>query len=91
MSEASTLTSCTGKITRAELPQAPTPPSTAIHVPIPHSAVVEALVGTLSRRQISVVSEKFALSKDGMQMFGVLDSRLQRAGQMFLPICPRLP
>jgi hypothetical protein len=44
MSETSTLISCTGKITRAELAQIPTPTSTATHVPIPHIAVVEALV-----------------------------------------------
>src|SRR5450755_2116471 len=73
MSETSTLISCTGTITRAELAQVPTPPSTATHVPIPHAAVVEALVGTLSHRQISVVAEEFAVSKDGMEMFGVLD------------------
>ena len=73
MSETSTLISCTGKITRAELAQLPTPPSTATHVPIPHAAVVEALVDTLSNRQISIVDEEFAVSKDGMEMFGVLD------------------
>ena len=73
MSETSTLISCTGTITRAELAQVPTPPSTATHVPIPHAGVVEALVDTLSNRQISVVDEEFAVSKDGMEMFGVLD------------------
>jgi hypothetical protein len=73
MSETSTLISCTGKITPAELAQLPTPPSTATHVPIPHAAVVEALVDTLSNRQISIVDEEFAVSKDGMEMFGVLD------------------
>ena len=73
MSETSTLISCAGKITRAELAQIPTPPSTATHVPIPHAAVVEALVDTLSHRQISVVDEEFAVSKDDMEMFGVLD------------------
>jgi len=51
----------------------PTPPSTATHVPIPHAAVVEALVDTLSHRQISVVEEEFAVFRDGMEMFGVLD------------------
>src|SRR5271157_6008419 len=55
------------------LAQVPTPPSTATHVPVPHAAVVEALVDTLSHRQISVVDEEFALSKDEMEMFGVLD------------------
>jgi hypothetical protein len=73
MSETSALISCTGKITRAELAQIPTPPSTPTHLPIPHAAVVEALVDTLSHRQISVVDEEYAVSKDGMEMFGVLD------------------
>ena len=73
MSGTSTVISCTGTITRAELAPVPTPPSIATHVPIPHAAVVEALVGTPSHRQISVVDEEFAVSKDGMEMFGVLD------------------
>jgi hypothetical protein len=65
--------SCTGKITRAELAKLPTPPATATHIPIPHAAVVETLVETLSHRQIGVVGEEFAVSKDDMVMFGVLD------------------
>jgi len=32
-----------------------------------------SLVDTLSHRQISVVEEEFAVSSDGMEMFGVLD------------------
>ena len=66
MSETSTLIPCTGKITRAELAQIPTPPATTTHVPIPHLAVVEGLVETLSRHHIAVVGEEFAVSKDGM-------------------------
>ena len=73
MPETSMRISCTGKITQAELAHVPTPPATATHIPIPHAAVVEALVETLSHRQISVVDEEFAVSKDGMEMFGVLD------------------
>jgi hypothetical protein len=73
MSETSTLIPCTGKITRAELAQVPTPPATTTHVPIPHLAVVEGLVETLSHRHIGVVGEEFAVSKDGMEMFGVID------------------
>ena len=91
MSETSTLISCTGKVTRAELAQAPTPPSTATHVPIPHAAVVEALVDTLSHRQISVVDEEFAVSKDGMEMFGVLDSATGFEGCRFHAECPIMP
>ena len=73
MSEISTLIPCTGKITRAELAHIPTPHATATHLPIPHLAVVEGLVETLSRRHIGVVGEEFAVSKDGMEMFGVID------------------
>ena len=91
MSETSTLISCTGKITQAELAQAPTPPSTATHVPIPHAAVVDALVDTLSHRQISVVDEEFAVSKDGMEMFGVLDLATGFQGCRFHADCPIMP
>jgi hypothetical protein len=73
MSETSTLIACTGKITRAELARVPTPPATTTHVPIPHLTVVEGLVDTLSRRHIGVVDEEFAVSKDGLEMFGVID------------------
>jgi hypothetical protein len=73
MSETSTLIPCNGKITRAELANVPTPPATTTHLPIPHLAVVESLVETLSRRHIGVVEEEYAVSKDGMEMFGVID------------------
>ena len=39
---------------------------------IPHVAVVETLVETLSHRHIVVVGEEFAVSPDAMEMFGVL-------------------
>ena len=73
MSEMSTLISCAGKITRSDLAKLPTPAATATHIPIPHLTVVEGLVETLSRRHIGVVAEEFAVSKDGMEMFGVID------------------
>jgi hypothetical protein len=73
MSETSTLISCTSKITRAELATLPTPPATETHIPIAHATVVETLVETLSHRHIGVVGEEFAVSSDGMEMFGVLD------------------
>ena len=41
--------------------------------PDPYLAVVEGLVETLSRRHIGVVGEEFAVSRDGMEMFGVID------------------
>ncbi len=73
MSETSTLISYSGKISKAELAQIPTPPATPTHVPIPHLEVVEKLIGTLNLRHIGVVGEDFAVSSDGLEMFGVLD------------------
>ena len=73
MSEMRALISCAGKITRAELAKLPTPPATATHIPIRHAAVIETMVETVSHRHIGVVGEEFAVSKDEMEMFGVLD------------------
>jgi hypothetical protein len=73
MSETSTLISYIGKITREELAQVPTPAPTETHQPIAHDRVVEALVESMSFRHIGVVAEEYAVSKDGMRMFGVLD------------------
>src|SRR5271157_5884717 len=83
MSETSTLISCTGRITRAELAKLPTPPATETHIPIPHAAVVETLVETLSHRQIAIVGKEFAVSKDDMEMFGVLDLETSFGGCRF--------
>jgi hypothetical protein len=83
MSETSTLISCTGTITRAELAKLPTPAATATHLPIPHTAVVETLIETLSHRHIGVVGEEFAVSSDAMEMFGVLDLETSFQGCRF--------
>ena len=50
-----------------------TPAGTATHKPIPHIVVVEKLIEALSFRQIGVVREEYAVSSDGMRMFGVMD------------------
>jgi hypothetical protein len=55
------------------LAKLPTPPATETHIPIPHAEVVETLVETLTHRHIGIVGEDFAVSSDGMEMFGVLD------------------
>jgi len=74
MSEAtSTLLSYGGKFTRDQLALVTTPPATATHRPVPHSEVIQALVETLGFRHIAVVKDEYAVSKDGMKMFGVLD------------------
>ena len=68
-----TLIASTAKLTRQQLAAVPTPLGTATHRPVPHAEIVEGLVETLSFRHIGVVQEEYAVSKDGMKMFGVLD------------------
>lgn len=69
----STLIGYDGKLTREQLALVPTPAATATHKPIPHIDVVNALTETLGFRRISVVADEFAVSRDGMRMFGVME------------------
>ena len=70
-----TLTLCAygKKLTREDLALLATPPATSTHKPIPHIAVVEKLIEVLNFRQVSVLREEYAVSTDGMRMFGVMD------------------
>ncbi len=68
-----TLIASTARLTRQQLHLVATPQGTATHRPVPHAEVVEALIETLGFRHIGVVRDEFAVSKDGMKMFGVLD------------------
>jgi Domain of unknown function (DUF932) len=71
------------KLGRTELAQIPVPQATRTHRPVPHHEIVEALVETLSFRHIAVVNEEYAVSPDGMKMFGVLDLETQMEGARF--------
>src|ERR1700757_3526486 len=74
MSETSTLIGYQGKtIDREALALVPTPLATDTHRPVPHHEIVKALVETLGFRHIGVVRDEYAVSTDGMKMFGVLD------------------
>jgi hypothetical protein len=72
---APTMTRCSygSKLTREELSLVETPVAIATHKPIPHISVVEKLIEALGFRQIGVVREEYAVSSDGMKMFGVMD------------------
>jgi hypothetical protein len=70
---ASTLVSAGDKLSREQLALVVTPPGTATHRPIPHVEVVTALTETLGFRHIGVVRDEYAVSRDGMKMFGLLD------------------
>ena len=84
MEQAQLLAQCgSSKITREELKGISTPPASTTHQPIPHDEIVGALAETLSFRQISVVQEEYAVSRDGMKMFGVLDLETSFEGCRF--------
>jgi hypothetical protein len=63
----------TSKVSRDELKLIPAPDGTRTFKPIPHHQVVDALIETLGFRYIGVVRDEYAVSPDGMKMFGVLD------------------
>ena len=84
MSETSTLIGYAGRtINRDELALVSTPPATATHQPVPHHEIVQALVETLGFRHIGVVHDEYAVSPDGMKMFGVLDLETEMHGARF--------
>jgi hypothetical protein len=71
------------KIGRTELAQISVPEATRTHRPVPNPEIVEALVETLSFRHIGVVNEEYAVSTDGVKMFGALDLETQMDGCRF--------
>jgi hypothetical protein len=83
MDTASTLISHAGKLDREQLALVPTPPATDSHRPVPHAEVIKALTETLGFRHIAVHSEEYAVSKDGMKMFGLMELQLGFAGCRF--------
>jgi hypothetical protein len=90
---APTMTLCSygTKLTREELARVVTPAATATHKPIPHIAVVDKLIEALSFRQIGVVREEYAVSADGMRMFGLMDLSSGFDGCRFHADCPIMP
>ena len=62
-----------GRLTREELALVPTPPGTATHKPVPHMEVINGLIETLGFRHIAVLKDEYAVSTDGMKMFGVME------------------
>jgi hypothetical protein len=61
------------KIKRDQLARIPAPAATATHQPLAHGEVVQALIETLAFRHIGVIADEYAVTPDGMRMFGVLD------------------
>ena len=71
------------KIGRQDLLILPTPEPTRTHKPVPHHVVVQALIETLGFRHLEVKDDEYAVSKDGMRMFGLLDLSMEGDGINF--------
>ena len=61
------------KLTRAALAEILPPQPTDTFKPIAHNELVTSLIESLAFRQISVLRDEYAVSEDGMKLFGVLE------------------
>lgn len=61
------------KVTRGELKDIPVPEATRSHQPLSHFEIVEVLEEALSFRSLQIYKDEYAVSNDGMKMFGVMD------------------
>lgn len=71
------------KVTRAELKEIQIPEATRTHQPLSHLEIVEVLEEALSFRFLKVVRDEYAVSADGMKMFGVMDLNSEFEGGRF--------
>ncbi len=68
------------RIGRQHLPTIVTPDPTPTHRPIPHATLVESILESLTYRQLDVVCDEYAVSGDGMRLFGFLELNIEHAG-----------
>lgn len=71
------------KVDRAFLDTIETPPATDTFRPIPHSVLVNAIEESLNFRHISIERCEFAISQDGMKLFGLLEVNQVYEGVQF--------
>jgi|GEM_PF-119097 len=71
------------KVTREELKEIPVPEATKTHQPLSHYEIIEVLEEALSFRYLKVVKDEYAVSQDGMKMFGVMDLNFEFSGCRF--------
>lgn len=71
------------KVTRDELMEIPVPEGTRTHQPLSHYEIVEVLEEALSFRYLKIVKDEYAVSQDGMKMFGVMDLNAEFSGGRF--------
>jgi hypothetical protein len=61
------------KLTRDQLVEILPPAATETFKPVSHSELVRLVMEGLSFRQIAVIRDEYAVSDDGMKLFGVMD------------------
>ena len=71
------------KVTRQELSLVPTPLATDTFKPIAHSTLIDQLEEALSFRHISIVRDEYAVTPDGMKLFGLLEINADYEGVRF--------
>jgi hypothetical protein len=76
-------TGTTDLMTRELLAEILPPAATDTHKPIAHIHLVNSLLESLSFRHIAVVKEEYAVSEDGMKLFGCLDLETMGDGFRF--------
>ena len=76
-------TGTTELMTREQLAEILPPEPTDTHKPIAHSLLVNSILESLSFRHINVVKEQYAVSEDGMKLFGSLDLETMGDGFRF--------
>jgi hypothetical protein len=67
-------------IGRQDLPAIITPEATNTHKPIPHATLVETILESLAYRQLQVVRDEYAVTGDGMRLFGFLEVNIEHGG-----------
>lgn len=65
---------------RQNLRELTTPEATDTHVPIPHHQLVESVVESLAYRKLEVIRDEYAVTQDGMRMFGFLQVNIEHEG-----------
>ena len=71
------------KVTREKLRDIPVPKATRTHQPISHFEIVERLEEALSYRYLKIERDEYAVSSNGMKMFGVMDLNYEFSGCRF--------
>ncbi len=71
------------KVTREELKDIPVPEATRSHQPLSHFEIVQVLDEALSFRSLKIYKDEYAVSNDGMKMFGIMDLRFGFDGGRF--------